>query len=200
MSLHSSATRGSPPGGELTVMVNVRGAEASPPPFAVPPLSVTITEVVVTPNSPAAGAYCRLPSGAVCGGLHKEQRTVGRVLEPHSLIGFIRRSWAYNGGPVGDGLRRRVDLMESVRPCRERRRMIHGKDLDGRGDYTTEDSSSVTDLKTETVRTDVVRVGLCDACLFDHLSMPRSFLSPESRQKLPFRGGQGRTPSVLPWK
>ena len=56
---------------ELTVMVNVCGAEASLPPFAVPPLSVTITETVPTPNSAAAAAYGRVPSGRIRAGCAK---------------------------------------------------------------------------------------------------------------------------------
>src|SRR5437764_5246122 len=51
----------------LTVMVNVCGAEVSTPPFAVPPLSCSVTVMVAVPLASGAGVKVRTPLGETDG-------------------------------------------------------------------------------------------------------------------------------------
>src|SRR5207248_2449971 len=51
----------------LTVMVNVCGAEVSTPPFAVPPLSCSVTVTVAVPLASGAGVKVRTPLGEIDG-------------------------------------------------------------------------------------------------------------------------------------
>ena len=66
---------------ELWVMVNVCAAAASTPPFAVPPLSASVTVTVATPNASAAGVKLSSPPDEIAGCTRKREGSLATAVK-----------------------------------------------------------------------------------------------------------------------